>query len=116
MARFRKWEKARAIGTADRDRDRAQLAGERGEPLGARFVNPGAARPLREGPHALHALVERLAFLTPQRLAEQPAEQPHVVAQRLMRIVLVHAAAGSGHERDGGSVGVRADPAVTFMA
>ena len=69
-----------------------QLAGERGKALGARFVDPGAARPLREGPDALDALVERLAFLAPQRLAEQPAEQAHVVAQRLMRIVLVHAA------------------------
>ena len=74
------------------DRDGAQLAGERGKALGARFVNPGAARPLREGPYALDALVERLAFLAPQRLAEEPAEQAHVVAQRLMRIVLVHPA------------------------
>ena len=41
---------------------------------------------LGERAHALDALEERLALLPPQRFAEQFAEQPHVVAQRLVGV------------------------------
>ena len=63
------------------DRHRPQLGGERLEPVRRRHAGP-----LGERPHALHALEERLSFLAPQRLAEQFAEQTHVVAQRPVRV------------------------------
>ncbi len=63
------------------DRHRPQLAGERLEPVRRRHAGP-----LGERAHALHALEERLPFLPAQRLAEQFAEQTHVVAQRPVRV------------------------------
>jgi hypothetical protein len=44
-------------------------------------------RGLRRRAHALDALEERVPFVAPQRVAEQAPEQPHVRAQRAMRIV-----------------------------
>ena len=63
------------------DRHRPQLGGERLEPVRRRHAGP-----LGERTYALHALEERLSFLAPQRLAEQFAEQTHVVAQRPVRV------------------------------
>ena len=63
------------------DRHGAQLAGERFEAVRRRHP-----RPLGERAHALDALEERLPFLAAQRLAEQFAEQAHVVAQRPVRV------------------------------
>ena len=73
------------VGEAARDRQRrldrhgAQLGGQR---LEAVSESPPTARALGQRPDALDALEERLPLLPPQRLAEQLAEQPHVVAQR----------------------------------
>ncbi len=45
------------------------------------------ARGFRRGAHALHALEERVSFVTPQRVTQQAPEQSHVRAQRTMGIV-----------------------------
>jgi len=47
----------------------------------------GAPRGFRRGANALDAFEEGLAFLPAQRVSEQRPQQPHVVAQRLMRVV-----------------------------
>ena len=54
---------------------------ERGLPL------PWPSSRFRRVAHPLDALEQRVAFLVTQRLAQQRAEQPDVVAQRLVRIV-----------------------------
>ena len=74
------------------DRHGAQLAGERFEAVRRRY-----ARPLGERAHALDALEERLPFLPAQRLAQQFAEQAHVVAQRAVRVVRVFRRAHACH-------------------
>ena len=74
------------------DRHGAQLAGERLE-----AIRRGYPRPLGERAHALDALEERLAFLPAQRLAQQFAEQAHVVSQGAVRVVRVFRRAHAGH-------------------
>jgi len=43
-------------------------------------------RGLRDRAHPLHAIEERVAFVYPQRLAEQLTEQVNVVSQRFVRV------------------------------
>ena len=54
---------------------------ERGLPL------PWPSSRFRGVAHPLDALEQRVAFLVTQRVAQQRAEQPDVVAERLVRIV-----------------------------
>ena len=63
------------------DRHRAQLVRQRLEPVRRRH-----ARAFGERAHAFHPLEQRLSLLAAQRLAQQFAEQPDVVAQRPMRV------------------------------
>ncbi len=63
------------------DRHRAELAGQCFESIRRRH-----ACAFGERAHALDALEERLAFLPAQRLAQQFAEQAHVVAEGAMRV------------------------------
>ena len=74
------------------DRHGAQLAGERLEAIRRRYP-----RPLGERAHALDALEERLPFLPAQRLAQQFAEQAHVVSQGAVRVVRVFRRAHACH-------------------
>ena len=51
--------------------------------------SPAAVRALRERAHPLDPLEQRLALVAAQRVAQQLAEQPHVVAKRLVRIAVI---------------------------
>ena len=57
------------------DRHVAQLVGEL---LERRRV--AAVRPLCQRANALHALEERVAFARPEHVAEQLAQEPHILA------------------------------------
>ena len=59
------------------------------EPVGELFEGDRIAgvRALRECADCLHALEQRLALAGAKRVAEQLAQQAHILAQRLMRIV-----------------------------
>ena len=63
-------------------RHRPQLFGERFEVV----AGAAAARPLRQRADPLDPLVVRNALVAAQCFAQQFAEQPHVVAERLVRI------------------------------
>jgi hypothetical protein len=82
------------VGEGARDRERgvdrhgAQLAAKRFEPVGGGLRAAAGPSAFREGAHALDPLEERLAFMAPQRFAEQSAQQSDIVAQRLMGIVM----------------------------
>ena len=56
------------------DRQVAQHAGQRLD-----VAVPSGPAELRQRPHPLDRLVERLPLALPQRLAKQLAEQPHIV-------------------------------------
>ena len=69
-------------GQRRRNRHRPQLSGERLEVV----ARAAAARPLRQRADPLDPFEVRHALVAAQRFAEQFAEQPHVVAERLVRI------------------------------
>ena len=92
LARARNCAKARAIGTAARNRQIAQPIRQLFE--GARIAG---MRTLRQRAHLLDEREQPVAFKAAERLAEQCAELPHIVAQRLVR-VLVHGRVSEGPE------------------
>jgi hypothetical protein len=77
------------VGERPRDRHgrrNRQIA----QPVGELFEGERIAgvRALREGPDLLHSLEQLVAFAGAQRVAEQLAQQPHIVAQWLMRVAV----------------------------
>ena len=74
-------------GARQRDRRVHRQAGQHRRQLAEVAVGAGA-RTLRQGPDLLDALEHRLTSVRPQRLAEQLAEQPDVLSQRLVRIAV----------------------------
>ena len=82
LARLRKWAKLRATGSA------AATGIARSSSASASKSSPraAAARPLRQRADPLDPLEVRHALVAAQCFAQQLAEQPHVVAERLVRI------------------------------
>ena len=82
-------------GARQRDRGIDRQAGQHRRQL-AEVAVGARARALGQRAHVLDALEDRLARVRPQRLAEQLAEQPDILPQRLVRIVHVRIVPAKG--------------------
>jgi hypothetical protein len=87
LASVRKWAKARATGSAAATgisaRRPARASKSPSDPARARFG---------KGTHVLDEGEDGAPLASDERLAQQFAEQAHVVSERTVGIVLVHAA------------------------
>jgi hypothetical protein len=55
------------------------------------------ARALGQGPDALHRVVQLVPLLPPERLAQQLAQQAHIVSKRLGELVAHETSLSRGH-------------------